>query len=67
MVDQAREFFAAHGEPFNEAGWRQVIERHAGRLPLEIRAVPEGLLLPTHLPLITVESTDAQADERLAR
>ena len=60
MVAQAKDFFAAHGEPFNECGWRKVIERHGGLLPLEIRAVPEGLLLPTHLPLITVESTDAE-------
>ena len=60
MIDQAKAFFAAHGEPFNEAGWRRVVDRFGGRLPLEIRAVPEGTLLPTHLPLVTVESTDAE-------
>ena len=60
-VDEAREFFAAHGEPFNEAGWRGLIDRHGGRLPLRIRAVPEGSLVPTHQALVTIESTDPEA------
>jgi nicotinamide phosphoribosyltransferase len=58
MVREARAFFSAHGEPFNEAGWRHVIDNHGGRLPLRIRAVPEGTVVPTHQPLLTVESTD---------
>ncbi|HJR09919.1 MAG TPA: nicotinamide phosphoribosyltransferase domain-containing protein, partial [Rhodanobacteraceae bacterium] len=42
MIDEARDFFAAHGEPFNEAGWRHAVDAHNGKLPLRIRAVPEG-------------------------
>lgn len=60
MIDEARALLAAHGEPFNEAGWRKVIERYQGMLPIEIRAVPEGSVLPTLVPLITVESTDPE-------
>jgi nicotinamide phosphoribosyltransferase len=60
-VDAAREFFAAHGEPFNEAGWRHIVRRHGGHLPIRIRAVPEGSVVPTHQALVTIESTDAQA------
>lgn len=60
-IEQARELFAAHGEPFNEAGWRRIVEVHGGRLPLRIRAVPEGCVVPTHNVLMTIESTDAQA------
>ena len=60
-IDEAREFFAAHGEPFNEAGWRRVVEVHGGRLPLRIRAVPEGSVVPTHQALVTIESTDPAA------
>ena len=41
-VDEARDLFAAHGEPFNETGWRYIVDKHAGLLPLRIRAVPEG-------------------------
>ena len=38
-VDEARDFFAAHGEPFNEAGWRYIVDQHGGHLPARIRAV----------------------------
>ncbi|HET7929865.1 MAG TPA: nicotinate phosphoribosyltransferase [Rhodanobacteraceae bacterium] len=58
MVDEAQAFFAAHGEPFNADGWRHIVDVHGGRLPLRIRAVPEGTVVPTHQALVTVESTD---------
>ncbi|HEU4856527.1 MAG TPA: nicotinate phosphoribosyltransferase [Rhodanobacteraceae bacterium] len=57
MVDDAKAFFAAHGEPFNEAGWRHIVTAHGGKLPLRIRAVPEGTVVPTHQALMTIEST----------
>ena len=60
-IDQARDLFAVHGEPFNEAGWRDIVQRHEGRLPLRIRAVPEGTVVPTHQALVTIESTDPHA------
>ena len=60
-VDEARELFAAHGEPFNEAGWRYIVDRCGGLLPVRIRAVPEGSVVPTHNALMTIESTDAHA------
>lgn len=59
-VDEARDFFAVHGEPFNEAGWRRIVDVHGGYLPIRIRAVPEGSVVPTHHALVTVESTDDQ-------
>lgn len=60
-IDEARELFAAHGEPFNEAGWRDIVDRRGGRLPVRIRAVPEGTVVPTHQVLVTIESTDPRA------
>jgi len=57
-VDEARDFFAAHGEPFNEPGWRHIVDTHGGRLPVRVRAVPEGSVVPTHQALVTIESTD---------
>ncbi len=60
-IDEARDLFAAHGEPFNEAGWRDIVERLGGHLPVRIRAVPEGTVVPTHQALMTIESTDPQA------
>lgn len=60
-VDEARDLFAAHGEPFNESGWRDIVDRLGGKLPIRIRAVPEGSVVPTHQCLVTIESTDPKA------
>lgn len=57
-VDEAAAFFFAHGEPFNYEGWMRVVNIHAGKLPIRIRAVPEGSVVRTHNALLTVESTD---------
>lgn len=58
MVMEAAAFFQAHGLPFNYAGWKRVVEHHDGRLPVRIRAVPEGTVQKTGSVMMTVESTD---------
>ncbi|MGH8041860.1 MAG: nicotinate phosphoribosyltransferase, partial [Rudaea sp.] len=58
MIAEARAFFPEHGEPFNEAGWRHIVDAHGGELPLRIRAVAEGTVVPTHQAFMTIESTD---------
>lgn len=57
-VAEAKDICAAHGVPFNEAGWRYIVDEHRGLAPVLIRAVPEGSVVPTHNVLVTVESTD---------
>lgn len=57
-VIEAREFAKVHGEPFNEEGWMYILEKYKGYLPIRIKAVPEGTLVPMGMPLVTVESTD---------
>lgn len=59
-IAEARALLAAHGVPFNEAGWTRILEKHGGWLPLRIRAVPEGMVVPTHQVLATIESTDPE-------
>lgn len=58
MIEQAQTFFAAHGEPFHVDGWRHILDRYGGYLPVRIRAVPEGSVVPTHNVLMTVECDD---------
>lgn len=58
MVEEAATFFAAHGVPFNQDGWRYIAEDLKGRLPVRIKAVPEGSVVPIHNALMTIESTD---------
>jgi nicotinamide phosphoribosyltransferase len=57
MVEEAREVIRAHGLPFNYEGWTNLIKKHEGKLPLRIRAVPEGTIVPLHNVLMTVETT----------
>jgi nicotinamide phosphoribosyltransferase len=57
-VALAAEVCAAHGVPFNRDGWMHIAGAHHGRLPVRIRAVPEGTLVPVHHVLTTIENTD---------
>lgn len=43
---------------FNEVGWRHIVDKHHGRLPLSIRTLPEGTIVPVGTPTMTVEATD---------
>ena len=46
---------------FNRAGWDHLLKAHDGRLPVRIRAAPEGMVVPTHNCLMTIENTDPAA------
>jgi nicotinamide phosphoribosyltransferase len=59
-VEEANEIITAHGEPFNYEGWKRLVTKHDGRLPLKIRAVPEGSVVPLRNVLMTVENTDPE-------
>lgn len=59
-IDFAEKFWAAVGEPFNRAGWQHILDKHAGYLPIVIKAAPEGLLIPTKNVLATIENTDPE-------
>ncbi|MDE1918433.1 MAG: nicotinate phosphoribosyltransferase [Sphingomonadales bacterium] len=57
-VKEAEEVTRAHGVPFNRAGWERIVTIHGGHLPLSISALPEGMIVPTGVPLVQVENTD---------
>lgn len=57
-VDEAAEICAAHGVPFNRAGWQAIVDHHGGFLPIEICALPEGTVVPTGVPMVQVANTD---------
>lgn len=58
MVEEAKEVITAHGLPFNYEGWTNLIKKHNGKIPMRIRAVPEGTVVSLHNVLMTVETTD---------
>jgi len=57
-VDFAEKITIAHGLPFNRIGWDYIVNKHNGKLPVIIRALPEGMVVPTHIPVLTIENTD---------
>lgn len=57
-IDEAEEVITAHGVPFNRAGWEYIVNTHGGRLPVIIRAVPEGMVIPVGNVLVTIQNTD---------
>lgn len=58
MVKEAAEVWAAHGEPFDEEGFMYIVENYNGYFPISIDAIPEGMVVPTKVPLVTVECQD---------
>jgi nicotinamide phosphoribosyltransferase len=57
-IEIADELLTLHGEPFNRAGWQYILDNHNGYLPVVIRAVPEGTVVPVKNVLATIENTD---------
>jgi len=66
-IAHAERFFRAHlSHPvwgydeklFNREAWEHILRKHNGRLPILIKAVPEGTVLPVKNVLFTMENTD---------
>jgi nicotinamide phosphoribosyltransferase len=63
-VDEAAKLAEIHmGSPdlFNRAGWERIVRVHGGKLPVRIKAVKEGTVVPVGNVLMTVENTDPAA------
>jgi nicotinamide phosphoribosyltransferase len=62
-IDEAEAFWTAHfgrDDVFSADAWRALLDRHGGRLPIRIRAVPEGTSVPVDNVLMTLENTDPE-------
>lgn len=59
-IEYARDFAKEHGVPFNDRGWYHILNKHGGYMPVEIKAVKEGSIIPTRNVLATVVNTDPE-------
>ncbi|XP_058488719.1 nicotinamide phosphoribosyltransferase 2 [Solea solea] len=61
-IQEAKLFYQMHFRQavFDEEGWRQILKKYDGRLPIRIKAIPEGRIVPRGNVLFTVENTDPQ-------
>jgi nicotinamide phosphoribosyltransferase len=62
MIEDAQMFFEKHfgRDVFNIDGWQRIVDEHGGRLPVVIKALPEGSLVDVSTPLMTVENIDPE-------
>jgi nicotinamide phosphoribosyltransferase len=61
MIDEVEEFAELHfgnKNVFDRSRWDYIVDKHDGHLPLRIRAIPEGMVIPTKNVLMTIENTD---------
>ena len=58
QIDRAEKIVLAHGEPFNREGWEYILKEHNGYLPIEIRSVDEGTIIPVKNALVVLWNTD---------
>ena len=63
MIEEADTFCSkvfGNDKLFNREGWQYIVDVHGGRLPVRIKAVPEGTLIPNHNVMFTIENTDSR-------
>jgi nicotinamide phosphoribosyltransferase len=58
FIEHAADFFPRHGIPFDRKAAEIVRDRYDGKLPVKIRQVPEGTVIPQGCVACVVESDD---------
>lgn len=61
-IERADEFAVQHfgrRDCFNYTGWTHLFNKYEGTLPIRIKAVPEGTVVPVSNVLMTIENTDS--------
>lgn len=53
-VDEAELEIAEQGGIFDRTPWDKIVDEHGGKLPITIRAVPEGTVVPVGVPIVSV-------------
>jgi nicotinamide phosphoribosyltransferase len=64
-IEEAYELLGKHfnnSSIFNRKGWEYILKEHGGHLPLEIRAVREGTVMPVKNILYTAMNTDPRLE-----
>ena len=62
-LEEAAKFWDAHVGPgkFDREGWQIIIDECDGKLPLEIKAVPEGTVVPIKNIMMSIRNTHPRA------
>jgi nicotinamide phosphoribosyltransferase len=57
MIDEAESLITAHGLPFYREGWEYILNELGGILPVMIKGIDEGTILPPKNALVTIVNT----------
>jgi nicotinamide phosphoribosyltransferase len=60
-LDEAEELMKGvfgRDDVFKRANFQYILDKHHGKLPVQIKAVAEGTVVPVHNVLMTIENTD---------
>lgn len=57
-LDEAFPILENTGTGYNREGWQYIVDRHGGKLPIEICAVKEGTIIGTGNVLFQIRNTD---------
>jgi nicotinamide phosphoribosyltransferase len=61
-----REYFMGH-DYFNFDMWKRIYTHHDGKLPLRIKSIQEGVMLPISNAISTIEATDNTIDPKTGK
>lgn len=56
--NRVNKYIPGHKNLFNRAGWEYIVREHGGKLPILIKAVPDGTIVNSSNVLMTIENTD---------
>ena len=59
-IKKAHILFRKHGPTWQPSLWYNLLKKHKGKLPLIIKAAPEGSVIPLSNVLMTIETTDPE-------
>lgn len=62
-IDAAAEFLPkvfGRNDVFDRSRFDYILEKHGGKLPIRIKAIPEGTVVPVNNVLMTIENTDPE-------
>lgn len=58
MINEAEIEITQQGYVFDRKRWEYILKKHNGFMPLDIKSVEEGMIIPVGVPAVTIENTD---------
>lgn len=57
-LERAAKRMPIHGPSFNKEGWELLLKTHNGMAPVQVQALPEGMVVPLGTPMVQLVNMD---------